>query len=107
MTLLERASKADSSPAPGSSGPRPAELDLRDLPAPEPMMRALAAAEVMAPGSTLVVLTPLLPMPLLQLLAVRGFDASAECQPGGTASVTIRRPDDRAACSEEDGQARP
>ena len=71
----------------------PAVLDLRALPAPEPMMRALAAAEALEPGQALEVLTPLLPMPLLDALAARGLRARAELLPSGGARVAIRRPD--------------
>lgn len=43
-------------------------LDLRDLPAPEPLQRALAAVDALQPGQALEVLTPLLPLPLLEAL---------------------------------------
>ncbi|WP_257389502.1 DUF2249 domain-containing protein [Tahibacter caeni] len=49
------------------------ELDLRGLPAPEPLLQALAAADALAPGGLLRVWTPLLPLPLLQALAERGL----------------------------------
>lgn len=71
---------------------RPAPLDLRHLPAPEPMQRALAACEGLAPGRVLELLTPLLPMPLLQVLEARGFEASAELLYDGSARVRVRRP---------------
>lgn len=66
-------------------------LDLRQLPAPEPLRLALAAAEDLVPGAELVVLTPLMPLPLLQLLELQGYDASAEPLPEGGARVRIRR----------------
>ena len=67
-------------------------LDLRHLPAPEPLRRALAAIEVLQPGASLVVLTPLLPQPLLQLLELQGgLDARAELLDDGSARVVIRR----------------
>jgi hypothetical protein len=69
------------------------ELDLRALPMPEPMERALAAAEALAPGGTLSVLTPWMPLPLLELLAERGLQADAEALPDQGARVWIRRPD--------------
>jgi hypothetical protein len=68
-----------------------AELDLRGLPSPEPMQRALAAAEALAPGQSVQVLTPLLPLPLLEVLTARGFATSASLLPGGAARVLIRR----------------
>lgn len=96
---------ARAEPAPHE--PAPLELDLRALVAPEPMVRALAAADALAPGAMLVVWTPLLPAPLLQLLGERGLDASALPLADGTARVTIRRsPADRSVRGDADGQAR-
>lgn len=46
-------------------------LDLRDLPAP--FLRALEAADALEPGGELEVLTPLLPIPLLEQLEASGF----------------------------------
>lgn len=85
----------DASPdAPGDPGKgRDAPvLDLRQLPAPEPFERAFAAVETLGPGATLVLLTPLLPTPLLQALAARGFDVQAGAQPDGSARVSVRAP---------------
>lgn len=86
-----------------------AELDLRELAAPEPMLRALAATDAMSPGTTLTVLTPMVPTPLLHMLASRGLDARAQRLPDGSACVIIRRlpADGRAADTDDDGQARP
>ena len=70
------------------------ELDLRQLLAPEPMLRALAAADALAVGDSVTVLTPMLPRPLLLELALRGFDADPVALPDGSARVVIRRPDD-------------
>lgn len=75
----------------------PPELDLRRLPSPQPMLRALAAADALAPGQALQVLTPLLPLPLLDALAARGLHASASVLPAGGARVLIRCPDDDGA----------
>jgi uncharacterized protein (DUF2249 family) len=73
----------------------PTELDLRHLSAPEPMLRALDAADALAPGEVLVVVTPILPRPLLMELAARGFEADpGEPQHDGSVRVLIRRPDD-------------
>lgn len=75
------------------------ELDLRGLPAPEPMLRALAAADALRPGQALQVLTPLMPTPLLDMLQARGLLITATPLAGGGASVLIRCPvdDDEAA----------
>lgn len=51
----------------------PEVQDLRDLPAPEPLLRALEAADALQPGQAVVVLTPLLPRPLLDALDQRGL----------------------------------
>ena len=69
-------------------------LDLRALPAPEPMMRALEAADALLPGQTVELLTPLLPTPLLDLLANRRLHVRAEMLPAGGARVWVHRPDD-------------
>jgi hypothetical protein len=69
------------------------ELDLRALPMPEPMERALAAADALSPGGALSVLTPFMPLPLLEVLAERGLHAEAELLPDHSARVWIRRPD--------------
>ncbi|UGB39576.1 DUF2249 domain-containing protein [Frateuria soli] len=76
----------------------PIELDLRHLPAPEPMLRALDAADALEPGERCIVVAPMLPRPLLMELAQRGFDADpGEPQPDGSVRVQIRRPDDAEA----------
>lgn len=67
-------------------------LDLRYLAAPEPMLRTLAASESLARGDSLEVLTSPLPPPLLQLLELRGFEASADLLHDGSAYVRVRRP---------------
>lgn len=76
----------------------PDELDLRHLAAPEPMLRALAAADTLAPGQALYVVAPMLPRPLLMELAQLGFEAEPEPPyPDGSVRVQIRRPDDAQA----------
>jgi hypothetical protein len=68
------------------------KLDLRALPAPEPLMQALAAADALQPGQALEVLTPLLPAPLLEALEARGLQWRSEpCADHGT-WVAILRP---------------
>lgn len=67
-------------------------LDLRDLPAPEPLLRALEAIDVLQPGQALEVLTPLLPVPLLDAVEARGLQWRSEpCLDRGT-WVAILRP---------------
>jgi hypothetical protein len=68
------------------------ELDLRWLPSPEPMLRALAIADALLPGQAVQVLTPLLPTPLLDALVSRGLQATAFALPTGGARVLIRCP---------------
>lgn len=68
------------------------ELDLRGLPAPEPMQRALQAAAALQLGQSVQVLTPLLPLPLLDALKARGLETHASMLPGGGARVLIRYP---------------
>lgn len=67
----------------------PVVLDVRHLPAPEPMQQALAAADRLGPGDVLEVLTPLMPIPLLAALAERGLEAQASCLTGGGARIVI------------------
>jgi hypothetical protein len=68
------------------------ELDLRWLPSPEPMLRALAAADALLPGQAVQVLTPLLPTPLLDALTSRGMQTTVFALPTGGARVLIRCP---------------
>lgn len=76
------------------------ELDLRRLAAPEPMVRALEAADRLAPGAAVAVLVPRLPHPLLLELASLGFDAVPESpQSDGSVRVVIRRLDDGEAAA--------
>lgn len=67
-------------------------LDLRGLVAPEPLERALAAADRLEPGARIEVLTPMMPLPLIELLGARGLEVAAERGPNGSARVAIRRP---------------
>lgn len=75
-----------------AAGRATAPLDLRSLPAPEPMERALEAAETLPDGARLSVLTPRMPYPLIQLLGERGFAVAAEPRPDGSALLSIQRP---------------
>lgn len=81
----------------------PPELDLRDLPAPEPMQRALSAVAALQPGQSVTVLTPLLPTPLLELLRAQGLHTSVSIPPGGGARVLIQR---RETCAQPTSEQR-
>ena len=67
-------------------------LDLRGLPAPEPLIRALDAARRLQPGEALEVYTPLVPGPLLELLDEEGVHASVTRLDEGGACVRVHRP---------------
>lgn len=73
------------------AGDGPECIDLRALPSPQPLERGLAAAEALPRGGCVVLLTPLLPMPLLQLLDTRGFTTESRLLPDGSARVVVRR----------------
>ncbi len=68
------------------------DLDLRALTALEPMLRLLKATDTLEPGATLVLWTPVLPLPLLQMVAARGLKSAVQMFPDGTARVTVRHP---------------
>jgi hypothetical protein len=74
-----------------AAGGGPECIDLRALPAPQPLERGLAAADALPPGGSVVLLTPQLPMPLLQLLEARGFRTDARLRSDGSARVVVRR----------------
>ena len=84
--------KAQSSPHRRADDAVLPELDLRWLPSPEPMLRALAVADALLPGQAVQVLTPLLPTPLLDALASRGMQTTVFALPTGGARVLIRHP---------------
>lgn len=67
-------------------------LDLRGLPAPAPLERAVAASDRLEAGGDLEVLTPQMPYPLIELLVGRGFAVAAEHCADGSARVRVRRP---------------
>lgn len=84
---------ADRTRAPG--GAAPVEIDLRALQAPEPMLRALEAADGLAPGESVCVLTPLFPPPLLDALTARGLRHEVEPHPAHGFRVLILHPRER------------
>jgi TusA-related sulfurtransferase len=65
----------------------PARLDLRGLPPPEPLQRALEAVALLAPGEEVVVVTERRPVHLLALLAERGCTVRDEELPDGHRTV--------------------
>jgi uncharacterized protein (DUF2249 family) len=67
-------------------------LDLRALAPPEPLLRALEAVDALRAGQTLEVLTPMLPLPLIDALLHRGFRVRAEPLEDGTARVRVTAP---------------
>lgn len=69
-------------------------LDLRHQQVPAPLECAMAAADALPAGAKLEVWTPMLCIPLLQLLEARGFIARAELQKDGTARIFIGRGND-------------
>jgi len=70
------------------------EIDLRNLPPPEPLLRAIEAADALASGDLISVLTPMYPAPLIEVLSQRGFRHVATALPGGGARIVISHPDD-------------
>jgi uncharacterized protein (DUF2249 family) len=65
------------------------ELDLRRLPAPEPMVRILEALADLGDGQALLARTPCHPRPLLDRLAGMGFRAEVVVEASGEAWVHI------------------
>ncbi|MBF0283738.1 MAG: DUF2249 domain-containing protein [Magnetococcales bacterium] len=86
-------------PAPREPGaavapPSPAAeaLDLRGLPPPEPLLRALQAVVALPPGGVLTTLHDRPPHLLLPRLAERGLEVAQDEDPEGSVRLTIRRP---------------
>ena len=74
----------------------PQRLDLRGLDPPEPMRRALEAAEALATGEALEIVTDREPLLLYRELGRRGHSYVAERRPEGF-FTTIRRSQKRGA----------
>ena len=68
------------------------EHDLRGLPCPLPLERALALADALAPDQAVRVLTPQQPLPLLDLLAARGLRVTTSLLDDGSARLLIHCP---------------
>ena len=86
--------RRDGGEAEGEGAPlhAPAIDDLRDLEAPEPMERVLAATARLAPGGTYAARVPRHPRLLLPRLEERGLLYEVIEEPDGTALVRVRRP---------------
>jgi hypothetical protein len=74
--------------------PESAVLDCRDLPAPEPLERILAACARLAPGGAFAAHAPRFPRLLLPLLERRRLLWAALEHPDGTGLVYVERPAD-------------
>lgn len=85
---------ADGSDSPFVKSENAIKLDLRDLPAPEPMHRILEALETLPEGRSLLARTPCRPQPLLDLLDARGYRVIVIDSAAGDAWVQIFSPDD-------------
>ncbi|MBB5016415.1 DUF2249 domain-containing protein [Rehaibacterium terrae] len=73
------------------------KLDLRHLPAPEPLIRILEALEALAPGQSLRAITPCRqPLPLLEILDARACVYDLLDAEGGGGQIRIRHRDDGA-----------
>ncbi|MEW5770193.1 MAG: DUF2249 domain-containing protein [Pseudomonadota bacterium] len=66
-------------------------VDARDLEAPEPLERALAALGGMGEGERLRLLVPREPLPLYALLEQMGYRHQARMLPDGACEVLIHR----------------
>ncbi len=74
--------------------PPDAVLDLRDLPAPEPMERILGACASLAPGAAIAARTPRLPRMLLPILEQKRLLWAAVEESDGSGLVYVERPAD-------------
>jgi len=63
--------------------------DFRQLNPPEPLNRALALADRLAPGESVVVLTPFWPAPLLEALRDRHILRHARMLPDGGCEIHL------------------
>ncbi|MEO5345637.1 MAG: DUF2249 domain-containing protein [Magnetococcus sp. YQC-9] len=67
-------------------------LDVRDLPPPEPMIRILEAVTFLSPGGTLQVVLNRIPHPLYPRLQERGLMVETEQRNEDEVYLFIRRP---------------
>ena len=71
--------------------PEPRVIDGRDMEPPEPLERALAELDTLAPGEELVMLLRCEPLPLYSILARNGFRHESIPRSDGTNEVRIRK----------------
>jgi uncharacterized protein (DUF2249 family) len=71
-------------------------LDLRNLPAPEPMECVIAALRQLKRGRHIEALTPMRPLPLMAMLDDWGYAYCVEELPGGQARICIAHCEDQA-----------
>lgn len=72
------------------------QLDLRNLPAPEPMECVIAALRKLKRGRHIEALTPMRPLPLMAMLDDWGYAYCVEELPGGQARIFIAHCEDQA-----------
>lgn len=85
--------RPDPEAAPHVAAPQVVELDVRHLPAPEPMLRILDALATLPDGAILLARTPFRPQPLLDQLEADGYRVTVEVAPAGDALVRISSAD--------------
>ncbi len=69
----------------------PDPMDLRDLPAPEPLECVLTLTSALAPGASLLFRVPRVPSLLLPHLASRGLEHAVHTEPDGSALLHVRK----------------
>lgn len=77
---------------PSGDTERATVIDLRDLPAPEPMEEMLLAVEKLTPGDHFFARLPRFPRMLVAALEERGCTWSSALQPCGAAVLLVERP---------------
>jgi len=70
------------------------QLDLRNLPAPEPTECVIAALRQLRRGRRIEALTPMRPLPLMAILDDWGYAYCVEDLPGGQARIFISHSED-------------
>ena len=66
-------------------------IDGRDMVPPEPLERAIAELQTLAPGDELVMLLRCEPLPLYAMLDRNGFRHQTTPRPDGTNEIRIRK----------------
>jgi uncharacterized protein (DUF2249 family) len=78
------------------------QLDLRNLPAPEPMECVIAALRQLRRGRRIEALTPMRPLPLMAMLDDWGYAYCIEDMPGGQARIFIAHSEDASSLPAHD-----